>query len=402
MIALKDLLQDDFSLSRQAMVLGDDTGKAHATNRAAAEMFGFTEDEILAAGRQPIIEHDALFDLYIAERRKYGSAVGIVNCRHKEGNCFRVLISSRRIDAEVGYPLYCISFFRLDMYLSQFGGHNKEELIGKTGVWEFDLQNKQFQVSDAIRHIHEVAEGYQYDLGNLFYFFPDPDTKERLMKRTMSAIRKGRYWEEELRVITGTGNRKWIKARCYPVFQSGKCTALRGTVQDIDAFKTLEDWYRQDNVELDLLLNSSRKLVSIRDENHDLVYCNEAYTAVFGYDFQECRQRSLFELVWKEDQKLTKAALHRVRKERLVEGFQNRIVTKTGNLWKSPGRSAGMNRKKGFTLWEPILPKPWRKRSQPAFNRSTTRRQKSNSCLLNCMTIFVKRWLRQKYSWVIT
>ena len=332
MVSLKEFLQDDFSRSNQAMILGDDTGKAYATNTAASRLFGYSEEEILLEGRHKIIEHDVFFLNYIEERRKYGSAAGVVNCRKKNGELFRALISSRTLETENAVVMYLISFNALQDYVRRYGLLEDAGQIAQVATWEYDKETALFHSANLSGLVPGVPDDHFFSLNRALRYITDPLKKLNLEINIERALSAGISWEEDFPFVAGTGPLRWAKVRCTPVFHDGQVTALQGTIQDITAFTKMEEAERKDSADLDFLLNNTHNLLSIRDENFQLIYCNDVYRELFGYDFQEFLELKLSDLIYMDDVSKTLEVLDKVRKVKTVEGFRNRIVTRSGEI----------------------------------------------------------------------
>lgn len=332
MVSLKDFLQDDFSRSSQAMILGDDTGKAYATNTAASRLFGYSEEEILLEGRNRIVQQDVFFCNYIEERRKFGSAVGVVNCRRKSGEEFRALIASRKVESDNDLILYLISFTALQDYEKHYGTQDDPGLIAQVAGWEYDIEKKIFYSDHVCQLMPGLPDCHFFRLERALRFLSDPLKKLKLEINFEQSISGGSDWEDEFSVNPGTGALRWFKVRCFAVRTNGRTLALRGTVQDITAFKRLEELQRKDNADLDYLLNNSRNLLSIRDENFRIIYCNEHYRELFGYDFQELQEMKINDLVHIDDLDRTMRMLNRLKSGHSVESFRNRIINSKGEI----------------------------------------------------------------------
>jgi len=332
MVSLKEFLQDDFARSSQAMILGDDTGKAYATNAAASRLFGYTEEEILLDGRHKIVQHDAFFLNYIEERRTYGSAAGVVNCRKKNGEVFRALISSRKLETENDVIMYLISFNDLQDYVRRYGILEDAGLIAQVATWEYDKETALFHSAYLSRLVPGVPDDHFFSLNRALRYITDPIKKLNLEINIDRSLSDGANWEEDFPFVAGTSSIHWVKVRCTPVFHDGQVTGLQGTIQDITAFKKMEEADRKDSADLDYLLNNTHNLLSIRDDNFQLIYCNDVYRELFGYDFQEFLELKLSDLIYMDDVDKTLEVLDKVRKVKTVEDFRNRIVTRKGEV----------------------------------------------------------------------
>jgi PAS domain S-box-containing protein len=84
-----------FENSLDAVLLTIPDGRIVAANPAACAMFGMTEDELCAVGRDALLDTaDAGYSLFLEERKQLGKARGELTCRRKDGSTFIGDISS--------------------------------------------------------------------------------------------------------------------------------------------------------------------------------------------------------------------------------------------------------------------------------------------------------------------
>jgi two-component system, chemotaxis family, sensor kinase Cph1 len=83
-----------FQTSLDAMLLTKPDGSILAANPTAEEMFGMSQDEIVAAGRDGLIVQDETLQSAIKERAKKGRVKSELTFKHKDGSLFKGEITS--------------------------------------------------------------------------------------------------------------------------------------------------------------------------------------------------------------------------------------------------------------------------------------------------------------------
>ncbi len=114
--------------------------------------------------------------------------------------------------------------------------------MAKIGSWELDLIN---QYGDAMywspmtRKILEVGEDYNPTLSGGFEFYAD-ESKRQIQQAVDLLIKDGKEFDEELLIISGRGNRRWIRCIGKSERVQGKTIKIYGSFQDIHTTKSLQ------------------------------------------------------------------------------------------------------------------------------------------------------------------
>jgi PAS domain S-box-containing protein len=122
------------------------------------------------------------------------------------------------------------------------------ERLGNLGAWEFDADGSIVWTAGT-RRIHGVDEEYDPTLEDALDFFHSED-RATIERAVEAALEDGESYEEELRLITAQGDRRWIRTRGKPVGDDERET-VRGFVQDITEQKERERELRDANAQLE-------------------------------------------------------------------------------------------------------------------------------------------------------
>lgn len=114
------------------------------------------------------------------------------------------------------------------------------EDLAQTGGWTADLATGTQRWTNGTKAIHEVPDDYEptVDAGIDFFHPEDRDTIQRVFDRCAEA---GEPYDVELRIITATGNERWVRATGKPVREDGEITKVSGAIRDITARKQYEN-----------------------------------------------------------------------------------------------------------------------------------------------------------------
>lgn len=143
--------------------------------------------------------------------------------------------------------------------------------LAKIGDWEINFEQVSMYWSDQVRKIHEVDRSFKPDFHTTTQFYLGKD-KERIKETFNAAVKEGKSFDVEVRIITAKGNEKWVRNIGQPVFKNGKCVRLFGCLQDIDDQKQVEKAIKKSEQRLRSLVQGGMDLIAIFDEDYNYKY----------------------------------------------------------------------------------------------------------------------------------
>ncbi len=137
---------------------------------------------------------------------------------------------------DVTEPLHAQRALEHSLHMLRIAGE-----MAKLGGWYVDLAENRVLWSEEAAAIHEMPAGFSptVDEGIAFYA---PEHKERISEVFTACARDGIPYDEELQIITGSGQRVWVRTAGEPVRDpSGSIIGVQGALQDITEHKKAED-----------------------------------------------------------------------------------------------------------------------------------------------------------------
>lgn len=167
--------------------------------------------------------------------------------------------------------------------------------VARVGGWEYDPRSDTMQGTEETYRICEIPQGTELTLNQAVSLFP-PDTASVLQKAVERCLEHGEPFDEEGPMTTAEGTHRWVRVRGEARRVDEEVTKLVGTVQDLSKRHQMEERLREQKE----LLQSITENISggiYRSTEDGLVYANQAFLDLFGYD-------SLDELVRAEPESL--------------------------------------------------------------------------------------------------
>jgi len=124
--------------------------------------------------------------------------------------------------------------------------------MARVGGWELDLLTQAVSWTDETYRIHELEIGSVPSLENAIHYYA-PESIPVLQAAILKASETGEMFDLELEIIPAkTKKRIWVRTVGRAIMRDGKVIKLRGTFQDIDARKKVENDLKAQAKELEL------------------------------------------------------------------------------------------------------------------------------------------------------
>jgi PAS domain S-box-containing protein len=185
------IYQSLINTSLSAFFLTDTDGTIFETNKAASDMFGYSEAELKKLGRQGIVETaDPRFDQMMAERKKGGTTKGFLTGIRKNGERFPVAYSSVVVKEEDGREIAYVM-------VNDISEQQKQEKELKRLLEETNKINQQQVDSHALLEnvIDSITDGFFVVDRNWTILFWNRAAAQVLLKTEKELVGKN-LWKE--------------------------------------------------------------------------------------------------------------------------------------------------------------------------------------------------------------
>ena len=161
---------------------------------------------------------------------------------------------------------------------------NTERVAGIAG-WEQDLVSGRVTRTDELYRIFEIDQreldklSLEKKLNTLY----SSNSRPLFRKAYKEAVEKGKPFDLEFSITTGTGRQKRIRVTCTPEREKNKTLKLTGTVHDITRQKETELQLER----LSLVASKTNNAVFITDAKGKTIWTNESVERMTGYNLSE-------------------------------------------------------------------------------------------------------------------
>ncbi|MBI1290679.1 response regulator [bacterium] len=122
--------------------------------------------------------------------------------------------------------------------------------VARVGGWEYEAQTGKLSWSHLTRKIHGVDDSYVVVPDRGFEFYPEGESRDRIIAAINRAKEKSDPWEEIVEFQPLTGDRIWVKVQGNSEIRDGQCVRHFGAIQDITAQRKLEQRLRERETQL--------------------------------------------------------------------------------------------------------------------------------------------------------
>lgn len=115
-----------------------------------------------------------------------------------------------------------------------------------------------------------------------------PDDQEMVTDELMTALEADEPFERTYRIVTRSGETKWVRDRGREVMPVGaESPKLEGFITDITERKQLQEDLLESKEQYESLFTSIRDAILVADTDRQIINCNPAFTDLFEYELSE-------------------------------------------------------------------------------------------------------------------
>lgn len=191
----------------------------------------------------------------------------------------------------------------------------KEEILercntaARIGYWEVDLVKNKIFWSRVTKEIHGVAPDFMPDLETALNFYEEGFSKDIIRKLVEEAVTNNTSYEQELVLVTISGEKKWVKTIGIPEFENGVCTRLYGTFQDIDERKRSQLALLENEQKFRGIFNSTFSFIGFMTPQGVLLEANLTALSMAGLQPEDVIGKYFWDCYWWQISEETKATL---------------------------------------------------------------------------------------------
>ncbi|MBO6584773.1 MAG: PAS domain S-box protein [Gracilimonas sp.] len=196
---------------------------------------------------------------------------------------------------------------KIDRILSKQRIQEEQELIDKAyqlahiGTWEYDMINHELHWSDITKQVHGFEADYHPDVESTIQLFKEGYHRETFAKAAYDAIEHEIPFDVELKIISGKGDERWIRATGEPEYADGQCIRFYGISQNVTGRRKAEEDLELNERRFKALVQNGMDMIAILDEEGNYTYASPASKNVLNLPPEYFMDKNAFDLIHQDD-----------------------------------------------------------------------------------------------------
>ncbi len=301
-------------------------------NNLACSIYGFTHEEYSSMTLKDIRppEDISLMNEVLSAcfKNEHYAPQNIVRHRKKNGEIIQVKVETTFVIFEEKKVILASAVnvsVEMDIQNKLMESNSKLQLaseIANLGYWTNDFIKSEIQWSDEVYKIFELnPKTFELTINNIKNCF-HPDDQIEFNPNLNTNFEDKTIKESERRIITGSGNIKWILERINLIKDTnGKPIKLDGIVIDITKRKLHEQEISESNERFKIIAKATIEAIIDWDIKNDKVIWGEGFHTIFGYDLSEYNNNLWSNNIHPEDREKVLEDLNKILEDSTKEHF---------------------------------------------------------------------------------
>tara|TARA_R100001143_G_scaffold63512_1_gene71134 strand:- start:15368 stop:17131 length:1764 start_codon:yes stop_codon:yes gene_type:complete len=180
--------------------------------------------------------------------------------------------------------------------------------LGRIGTWEYDMINDELHWSDMTKEVHGFGPDYEPDVESTVMLFKEGFHRDTFAKAAEDAIQRFIPFDIELKIISGKGDERWIRATGEPEFENGECVRFYGFSQNVTNRKQAEEDLQISERRFKALIQDGSDMISIMDKEAVYKYVSPTKFKVLGISPEMMIGKSALDFIHENDVERTFSA----------------------------------------------------------------------------------------------
>lgn len=229
---------------------------------------------------------------------------------------------------------------RLDRILSRQEMQEKEQLLeqafklARIGSWEFDMQTHELSWSDVTKEVHGFGPDHKPDVESTINLFKEGEHRDTFAKAVYDAIKNEKPFDVELKIISGQGDERWIRARGEPEYnEEGVCTRFYGVSQNVTARRQAEEDLQLRERRFKSLVQDGSDLIAILDSEANYKYVSPTSESILDIPASDFIGTNALEYIHEDDRAKIVDVLENLSESKRINIPPYRFIDSEGN-WR--------------------------------------------------------------------
>lgn len=184
---------------------------------------------------------------------------------------------------------------------------DKAYKLAHIGTWEYDMVNDELHWSDVTKEVHGFGPDHKPDVESTIQLFKEGYNRDAFEKAATDAIEKEIPFDVELKIISGKGDERWLRATGEPEYnEDGECIRFYGISQNVTARRKAEEDLEHNERRFKAMVRYGMDMIAILGEDAKYTFVSPASQHVLGIRPDHFIGKSAFSFIHNDDLKRIK------------------------------------------------------------------------------------------------
>ena len=216
---------------------------------------------------------------------------------------------------------------------------NEVQKIAKLGYWELDILENKLKWSDEVYHIFGLIPQQFEATYETFLKYVHPEDVDMVNKAYMDSLKNKSNYQVEHRVITKTGEIKYVEEECRHTFDEyGDVIQSLGTIHDLTSIKLYQEKIKKSKEQFESLVSHIPDMIyrCEIDKDFTMLYVNNAFETITGYKIDEIKFNKILSfasIIHPNDLNMVYRKIDEMVKNNILNiDLEYRIISKDGRV----------------------------------------------------------------------
>jgi PAS domain S-box-containing protein len=179
---------------------------------------------------------------------------------------------------------------------------DKAYKLAHIGTWEYDMINDELHWSEVTKEVHGFGPDYNPDVESTIQLFKAGYNRDAFEKAATDAIEREIPFDVELKIVSGKGDERWIRATGEPEYnEEGECIRFYGISQNVTNRRKAEEDLEHNERRFKAMVRYGMDMIAILDDEANYKYVSPAAKNVLGIRPDYFLNKNAFEFIHEDD-----------------------------------------------------------------------------------------------------
>ncbi len=178
---------------------------------------------------------------------------------------------------------------------------DKAYKLARIGTWEYDMLADKLHWSPVTKEVHGFGLDYEPDVEKTIQLFKEGFNRTVFAQTAHDAIEHHKPFDVELKIVSGQGDERWIRATGEPEYENGQCVRFYGISQNVTDRKQAEEDLQLNEQRFKALVQDGSDMIAILDEEANYKYVSPSSKTVLGIPAEDFIGKNAFDFIHGDD-----------------------------------------------------------------------------------------------------